>query len=60
MIQSGIDKAIDVFGPIDLEKESPSKDKTTIYVKDMWHLVFVEKEMPEISLIVADWVRERM
>lgn len=43
LMQSGVDKSIDLFAPIDLEKESPSKDKETFYYKDMWHSVFYEE-----------------
>lgn len=36
-IQGGVDKSVDLFAPLDLEKESISKDKTTIYYKELWH-----------------------
>lgn len=41
-IQGGVDKSVDMFAPLDLEKESPSKDKTTIYFRDVWHDVLVD------------------
>ena len=40
-VQGGVDKSVDLFAPLDLEKESISKDKTTIYYKEMWHDVLM-------------------
>ena len=59
LMQSGVDKSIDLFAPIDLEKESPSKDKLTFYYKDMWHSVFYEEEIEDISRRVALGVEKR-
>ena len=42
IFQGGCDKLVDPFAPLDLEIESPSKDKTTYYCRDMWHAVFAE------------------
>ena len=36
VFQGGTDKVIDPFRPIDLGKKCISKDKTTVYFKDMW------------------------
>ncbi len=36
-IQGGMDRFVDVFAPLDLERSAVSKDKTTIYFKEMWH-----------------------
>lgn len=43
LFQGGVDKSSDLFAPIDLEKESSAKDKTTIYYKNLWHSVFYEE-----------------
>jgi hypothetical protein len=43
MIQSGVDKLVDPFLAIDLERKSKTNDKHTIYCKDMWHTVWFEK-----------------
>jgi acylglycerol lipase len=37
LFQGGVDKIVDVFGPLDLEEKCKSKDKTTIYCENMWH-----------------------
>ena len=39
VIQGAVDKLADPFAPIDLENKSPSKDKTTIIAKEMWHTI---------------------
>ena len=33
LFQAGVDKSVDLFAPLDLEKQCQSKDKTTIYAK---------------------------
>lgn len=43
LFQAGVDKLVDPFAPLDLEKACKTKDKTTIYMKDMWHSIFNEK-----------------
>lgn len=40
LFQSGVDKLVDPFAPLDLENECKTADKTTIYCRDMWHSVF--------------------
>ena len=37
LFQGGIDKYVDLFAPIDMEKESLTKDKTTVFYRNMWH-----------------------
>ncbi len=45
LFQSGSDKLVDVFAPLDLEKKCMTDDKITIYCKDMWHSVYSEEEI---------------
>lgn len=59
-IQGGVDKSVDMFAPLDLEKESPSKDKTTIYFRDVWHDILVDEEIKDIAMIVAKWIKQRI
>ena len=40
LFQGGVDKSVDLFAPLDLEKTCTSKDKTTVYIKSMWHSTF--------------------
>ncbi len=40
-IQGGMDINVDLFAPLDLEKQSISTDKTTIYYKEVWHDILV-------------------
>ena len=60
LIQSGCDKLVDPFQAIDFEEASSSADKTVIYCKDMWHAVFSEEEMPEVTKILARWLEKRI
>jgi alpha-beta hydrolase superfamily lysophospholipase len=60
LFQAGVDKLVDLFAPLDLEKQCKSKDKTTIYCKDMWHSVFMEDEIDEIWSICVDWLIKRI
>lgn len=41
VFQAGVDKLVDPFAPLDLERACKSKDKTTIYMKDMWHSIYM-------------------
>ena len=59
VFQGGVDKLVDPFAPLDLEKQSLSKDKTTIYIKGMWHSVFAEPETADILEITSDWINDR-
>lgn len=40
LFQGGVDKSVDLFAPLDLEKTCKSNDKTTVYIKSMWHSTF--------------------
>ena len=40
-----METAVDLFAPLDLEREAPVTDKTTIYFKEMWHDVLIEEEI---------------
>ena len=42
LFQGGVDKIVDPFAPIDLERECKSTDKTTVYFKNMWHSIVYE------------------
>jgi len=43
LFQGGVDKTVDLFAPLDLEKQCQSTDKTTVYFKDMWHCIPFEE-----------------
>ncbi len=47
-----MDKLIDPFLAIDLEKFSPSKDKTTVLIYDMWHNVWLDDKKEDVIKIV--------
>ena len=59
IIQSGTDKLIDPFLAIDLEKQSESKDKTTVIIKDMWHNVWFDSRRKDVVKIIEQWLEER-
>jgi alpha-beta hydrolase superfamily lysophospholipase len=60
IFQGGVDKYIDPFAAIDLERESQTQDKTTVIYKDMWHEVHHEAEYEEICQMSADWLNPRL
>lgn len=60
LFQAGVDKLIDPFAPLDLQKNCKTKDKTTIYIKDMWHSIFYEKEYEDIVEMSAEWLKTRL
>ena len=59
-VMGGMEKMVDLFAPVDLEKESPSKDKTAFYIKDMWHSVISSPEIDEVIAVIADWLKQRI
>lgn len=60
LFQGGVDKAVDLFAPLDFEKECQSKDKTTIYIKSMWHSTFFEEEVKDVTELAIAWLSKRI
>lgn len=60
LFQGGVDKSVDLFAPLDLQKQCQSKDKTTIYFKDLWHSIFFQEEIKDITEITIDWLQKRV
>jgi acylglycerol lipase len=60
LFQGGRDKVVDPFACVDLENESPSKDKTTVIYKEMWHEIPYEPEYEEICHLSAKWLKLRV
>ncbi len=58
-MQSGIDKLVDPFLSVDLDKVSPSKDKTTVVIHDMWHNLWFDDKKEDVMNIVEEWLEER-
>ena len=56
LIQSGSDKLVDPFACLDLEKASPSDDKTTVIIHDMWHAIWLDDHVHDIAKIVQEWL----
>ena len=52
MLMAGVDKVCDPFLAVDLESESPSNDKTTYILKNVWHNIWRSEEMEQIVPIV--------
>ena len=59
LFQAGIDKMVDPFAPLDLEKACKAKDKTTIYMKEMWHSIYWEEEIKHVVDLAIDWLAQR-
>ncbi len=47
-----MDKLIDPFIAIDLKNVSPSKDKTTVIIHDMWHNVWLDDKKEDVMGII--------
>ena len=60
VVQSGSDKIVDPFACLDLEEVSPSKDKTTVIIGDMWHAVWFDDHVYDVIQIVEEWILERV
>lgn len=60
LIQSGSDKLVDPFACLDLEKASPSPDKTTVLIHGMWHAVWFDEHVYDVIKIVEEWLEERI
>jgi alpha-beta hydrolase superfamily lysophospholipase len=59
LVQSGTDKLVDPFLSVDLDKLSPSKDKTTVLIHDMWHNVWFDDKKDDVMRIIEEWLEER-
>lgn len=60
LFQSGVDKLVDPFAAIDLERACKVKDKTTIYMKDMWHSIFMEEGIEHVVNLAIEWLQQRI
>ena len=58
--QAGLDKLVDTFAALDLEEQSPSKDKTTVYCETAWHFLAIEEEIKGIALQTSYWLNYRI
>lgn len=56
LIQSGSDKLVDPFACLDLQKASPSSDKTTVIIHGMWHAVWFDDYVYDVIKIVQEWL----
>jgi hypothetical protein len=54
-----MDKLVDPFLSVDLDKVSPSKDKTTVVIHDMWHNLWFDDKKEDVMNIVEEWLEER-
>lgn len=52
LVQSGSDKLVDPFACLDLEKASPSQDKTTVIIHGMWHAVWFDDHVYDVIRII--------
>lgn len=52
VVQSGTDKLVDPFACLDLERLSPSQDKTTVIINGMWHAVWFDDHVYDVIRII--------
>ena len=60
LVQSGSDKLVDPFAFLDLEHQSPAKDKTTVIIYDMWHAIWLDDYVNDVIMIMEEWLEERV
>jgi predicted esterase len=60
LFMGGVDKVVDPFLAVDLERESKTKDKTTVAYKDMWHSIWRSDEMGDVTAITQKWIMDRL
>jgi alpha-beta hydrolase superfamily lysophospholipase len=60
LFQAGVDKLVDPFAPLDLERACRTKDKTTIYMKDMWHSIYMEEGIKHVVDLALEWLQQRI
>ena len=60
LIQSGNDKLVDPFACLDLEHLSPSQDKTTVLIYDMWHAIWLDDYAHDVIQIMEEWLEVRI
>ena len=58
-IQSGNDKLIDPFQAINIEDTSPSKDKKTVIIFEMWHSIWFDDKAGDVIKIIEEWLDSR-
>ncbi|KAL4475164.1 hypothetical protein ABPG74_001860 [Tetrahymena malaccensis] len=60
LFMGGKDKLCDPRLANQLQKQSPSKDKTVVYRENMWHGIWLEPEIEEFKVTFKDWVLQRV
>ena len=61
-IQGGIDKLVHPMGAFDLFNQSPldEKDKDIIFVEEMWHDLWHEPQVFDITSEIGNWMIKRI
>ncbi|KAL4469911.1 hypothetical protein ABPG72_006551 [Tetrahymena utriculariae] len=59
-IMGDLEKIVDPFLGFDLEKKSPSQDKTVKYYQQVWHNIWQEPEIYDINKDVIKWIQQRI
>jgi len=60
MFMGGVDKVVDPFLAVDLDRLAKTADKTTIAYKEMWHGIWRSDEMLTIAPIIQQWILKRL
>jgi len=60
VIQGGLDKLVDPELAYELERLSPSDDKTVLFYDDLWHDIWHEEEIDDIIPKMIHWVEKRI
>lgn len=60
IFMGGVDKIVDPFIVVDLDKYSKSTDKSAFCYKDMWHVIWGSEDMKDVTIRVVDWTAKRL
>lgn len=60
MVAPGVDKLCTPKSMLNFYNESISKDKEIFYCHNLWHAVYIEKEINELMLEVKEWIKKRL
>lgn len=60
LYMGGVEKVVDPFLAVDLDRQAQCTDKTTVAIKDMWHSIWRSDEMLFIAPNTQEWILRRL
>ncbi len=59
-IQGGSDKILNPFTVFELEQCSKSTDKEIVIIPDLWHALWFDDHLDEVTSMIKQWVLDRI